>query len=145
MPGDTQSLAEIDGDADKAVAPESGDGAPAALIAEDDGVSSLLIIEIGLAAIAALASEIVAVSMFTFLLNRNGIRLPRRLAADVMASLSACALMVAALRAADRWSLASQIALGAGVYGVTLLVFRFLDKDEVRTARLMLRASASGV
>ncbi len=55
VPGDTQSLAEIDGNDEKVVAPESGDGAPAALIAEDDGVSSLLLIEIGLAAIATLA------------------------------------------------------------------------------------------
>ncbi|MCH7483760.1 MAG: zf-HC2 domain-containing protein [Chloroflexi bacterium] len=43
------------GDDGQAAAPESGDGTPIALTAEDDGISSLLIIEIGLAAIAALA------------------------------------------------------------------------------------------
>ena len=44
-----------DNSAGDATAPESGDGTPATLAAEDDGVSSLLIIEIALAAIAALA------------------------------------------------------------------------------------------
>ncbi len=55
-------LDEITGDDAEAAAPdsadgapESGDGAPVTLTAEDDGVSSLLIIEIGLAAIAVLA------------------------------------------------------------------------------------------
>jgi O-antigen/teichoic acid export membrane protein len=97
------------------------------------------------AAIAALASEVVAVATFTFLLNHNGIRLPRRLIADVVASLGACVLMVLVLRATGGWPLVPQIVLGAGVYAVTLLIFRFLDKDEVQTARLMLRASAPGV
>ncbi len=42
-------------DAEKALTPESGDGAPTALAAEDDGTSSLLLVEIGLAALAVLA------------------------------------------------------------------------------------------
>ncbi len=54
-PGDGARPNNFAGDDSDAAAPESGDGAPAALTAEDDGVSSLLIIEIGLAAIAALA------------------------------------------------------------------------------------------
>ena len=43
------------GDDGKAAAPESGDGSPFAFTAEDDGLSSLLLIEIGLAAVAVLA------------------------------------------------------------------------------------------
>ncbi len=43
------------GDDGEATAPEPGEGAPAAFTSEDDGVSSLLVIEIGLAAIAVLA------------------------------------------------------------------------------------------
>jgi hypothetical protein len=50
--GDANNLYGDDG---SAAAPESGDAAPAALTSEDDGVSWLLVIEIGLAAIAVLA------------------------------------------------------------------------------------------
>ena len=46
---------DLDDSSQKAAGPESGDGAPAALTSEDGGVSSLLLIEIGLAALAVLA------------------------------------------------------------------------------------------
>ncbi len=58
-PGDVTVTADDSNDLDdssqKAAGPESGDGAPAALTSEDGGVSSLLLIEIGLAVIAVLA------------------------------------------------------------------------------------------
>lgn len=50
--GDANNLYGDDG---SAAAPESGDAAPAALTSEDEGISLLLVIEIGLAAIAVLA------------------------------------------------------------------------------------------
>lgn len=54
-PDTSGDLNEIAGDDGEATAPEPGEGAPAALTSEDDGISSLLVIEIGLAAIAVLA------------------------------------------------------------------------------------------
>ena len=55
VPGDDMGFFGDDGNDGDDAATESGDGAPAALTAEDDGLSSLLIIEIGLAALAAIA------------------------------------------------------------------------------------------
>ena len=58
IPGDDMGFLSDDGNDGQAAATESGDGAPAAPAvptAEDDGLSSLLIIEVGLAAIAAIA------------------------------------------------------------------------------------------
>jgi len=55
VPSTSGDLNEIAGDDGEATAPEPGEGAATAFTSEDDGVSSLLVIEIGLAAIAVLA------------------------------------------------------------------------------------------
>jgi O-antigen/teichoic acid export membrane protein len=97
------------------------------------------------AAVAALASEVLAVAVLSWFLAREGVRVPRRIGSDLAACLGACLAMAAALHLAADCPLLLKIPGGAAVYGVALLLARFLDRDEVRAARHILGVSPSGV